>query len=533
MIASKTISTTSLALMLCVVTSSPSRAADVTLKMKGGSFEVSGLLRAFDGQRYVLETKDFGNLTLDAARFECVGDPCQSRNALPASPADRLTPGKPDTFTISGDDAIPRGLLPSLAQTFASNISATAISALRAEPDAFRIELADTTRKDIAYVDFHRQNRDKAIASLIDGTAHFALSDRGFSADEAKQLTTQNERFRTTENEHVLAVDVVALIAHPTLPIDALNQDAIARILSGQAKDWVEVGLPPGPITVHARLDGAAAAFTDNLLRPRNLVWSTATKPAEHERDVTTEVADNPFAIGVTSLARSQGTKPIGIDMGCGLVRRPSIFAAKVGEYPFVQRLMVLTSGAPLSPSARGFLRYLTSNDVQPAIRAQNYVDRLPETAPPREVLLRLAEIASAPSKAFDLALVRELQTDWKTTKRLSVTFRFQPGSNDLDTRSRSELARLVENLGDPAFANKSLLFAGFANAGGLSDQATAAALKRAAQVRLQVLQALGPTRAATRQITPKSYGHIAPVLCPDASDGSAFNRRVEVWVKD
>ena len=48
----------------------------VSLRVKGSDFEVSGELKSFDGQRYVIESPGVGAITLDAARVTCTGPAC-------------------------------------------------------------------------------------------------------------------------------------------------------------------------------------------------------------------------------------------------------------------------------------------------------------------------------------------------------------------------------------------------------------------------------------------------------------------------
>jgi hypothetical protein len=48
----------------------------VSLRVKGSEFEVSGELKSFDGQRYVIEAAGVGAITLDAGRVTCSGAGC-------------------------------------------------------------------------------------------------------------------------------------------------------------------------------------------------------------------------------------------------------------------------------------------------------------------------------------------------------------------------------------------------------------------------------------------------------------------------
>ena len=50
----------------------PTWAAEVTLRMRGGTFEVKGDLKSHSAKSYILAVPGIGNLTLDASRYECV-----------------------------------------------------------------------------------------------------------------------------------------------------------------------------------------------------------------------------------------------------------------------------------------------------------------------------------------------------------------------------------------------------------------------------------------------------------------------------
>jgi hypothetical protein len=65
---------------------------EVTLRMKGGAFELKGRLKSFDGGRYVIENKVFGTMTLDAGNMECFGAGCPG---LASSKAAALKPSAP------------------------------------------------------------------------------------------------------------------------------------------------------------------------------------------------------------------------------------------------------------------------------------------------------------------------------------------------------------------------------------------------------------------------------------------------------
>ena len=69
---------------LAMVASTSASAEQVTLRVKGGGFEVSGELKSFDGARYVIDTPVLGRMTLDAARFDVF---CRELAAIGLDPA--------------------------------------------------------------------------------------------------------------------------------------------------------------------------------------------------------------------------------------------------------------------------------------------------------------------------------------------------------------------------------------------------------------------------------------------------------------
>jgi len=68
---------------------------EVTLRMKGGGFELKGRLKAYDGGRYVIDSRKFGTMTLDASNMECIGAGCPGGLAAAIGPSpDQLRPGR-------------------------------------------------------------------------------------------------------------------------------------------------------------------------------------------------------------------------------------------------------------------------------------------------------------------------------------------------------------------------------------------------------------------------------------------------------
>ena len=82
----------------------PAFAGEATMQLRGSSHTFTGELMEFDGKSYLLESKLFGKVYLDATRFKCVSGACFNpvqALAAKASPQDGLTV-EPSGSTESG-----------------------------------------------------------------------------------------------------------------------------------------------------------------------------------------------------------------------------------------------------------------------------------------------------------------------------------------------------------------------------------------------------------------------------------------------
>jgi phosphate transport system substrate-binding protein len=143
----------------------------------------------------------------------------------------------------------------------------------------------------------------------------------------------------------------------------------------------------------------------------------------------------------------------------------------------------------------------------------------------------RIAYALNAGSQHFDMDLMRNLIAELKPAKRLSITFRFQPASVALDSRAMSDIKRLRDLLVTPAYAKKTVLLVGFADAVGGWGSNLRIAERRATTV-ARALTSAG-IQAANVNLATRAYGELAPVSCNDSLEARNLNRRVEVWIKD
>ena len=167
----------------------------------------------------------------------------------------------------------------------------------------------------------------------------------------------KNEEKANGLEETILAYDGIAIIVNPANPVKDLNLETIAKIYTGEIKNWKEVGGNDAEIVLIGREAGSGTrdgfesiTDTEDKCAYRQELTSTG--------DVITTVASNPNAIGYASLASIKDTvKALNVD---GV--NPSEKTIKDGSY-VVQRPFVLVTkkDKALSESAQAFFNFITS----------------------------------------------------------------------------------------------------------------------------------------------------------------------------
>ena len=183
--------------------------------------------------------------------------------------------------------------------------------------------------------------------------------DIGLSSRELKEEEKNSGLVGT-----VLAYDGIALIVNTENKVVDLTLEQIAKIYTGEIKNWSEIGGNDQEIVLIGREAGSgtrdgfeAITDTEDKCVYRQQLTSTG--------DVITAVSQNPGAIGYASLASIKDTvKVVRVD---GVT--PSEETIKNGSY-VVQRpfLLVTSSKTELSESAQKFFDYITSEQAKSII---------------------------------------------------------------------------------------------------------------------------------------------------------------------
>jgi phosphate transport system substrate-binding protein len=151
-----------------------------------------------------------------------------------------------------------------------------------------------------------------AFPALANGTAHIGMSSRKAKAEEITAARAKGIKLKEVEACH----DMLVVIVNKANPLKNLTKDQVAKIFTGQVKDWSEVGGAPGPISVYTRNTSSGTYKDWQTLAMKGRDYpSTSQKMAGHEQ-IAQEVGKNKNGIGYVGLAytKASGIHGVNID---------------------------------------------------------------------------------------------------------------------------------------------------------------------------------------------------------------------------
>ena len=189
------------------------------------------------------------------------------------------------------------------------------------------------------------------IASLINGTVDIANASREMKPEEVAAAKANG----ITPVKHVVARDAIAVVVHPSNPVDQLELQQISDIYTGKIRNWSEVGGENRPIVLLSRESnsGTHVYFLENVVRMGNkesdLLFSPDTLLMPSSEGISTEVRQNPNTIGYDGLGYvTPDHKVIAVGSSPeGPFTLPSVDTVNNGTYPISRPLYMYTAGEP------------------------------------------------------------------------------------------------------------------------------------------------------------------------------------------
>jgi len=482
--------------------------------------------------RTTLSTDEYKVCNMDACTKLANGLPGPASTCVPplaqASPpsADRA-PGPVERFTISGSATIGSRLVPRLIAGYANAQN------WRPSTDTCdqEIHLAPLTQpsQTALIIDCRARGSDAGIPELESGSAEIAMLSRPIRPDEVAGMRRNGYPHITTAlQEHVVALDGVAVIVSDRSSVNPMKLQEIRTIFEGPRGDWSFYLLD--------EKSGTRAIFESMIFADARSRLPSCdgvnVRCFSDPQDVVAAVARDRRGIGFVGSAykNAPGVKSVAIRGDCGITQEPSIFDIKTEDYLFSRQLLLYTAKVR-SLQASGLLFYAMSDNAQPTIEDAGYVSQTVSLQSAFDAERRLTRYQQSPpaedTLEHDRTAMADLHSTLKGASRLSISFRFRSDATTFDTRAVQDLQRLADYLTFTLPRSKVVLV-GFTDSTGDFKSNTDLSLNRARAV-AGALEATGIERD---RITLKPASELMPVACNDSELGRSKNRRVEVWVR-
>ena len=497
----------------------------VTLKSFDGFTQLRGELVDFDGQYYTIETR-LGTLQVDALQVSCEGEAC---------PSDLLFGQE---FAIRGSNTIGATLMPSLIEGYADTLDASLEREIGADPEQRTFRIIHSSGEEMAAIDLEARGSGTSFPALAAGTAAFGMSSRRIRGNEADVLLEAGYADpRDTDNEKVLALDGLLIIVHPDNPVRSISISEAAQVFSGQITNWSELGGLDRPINVYSRdaESGTYDTFESLVLDPFGAELAGNAERFASNADLSDNVSSDLSGIGFTGFAFARAAKVLPIRQECGMLSYPTTFAIKTEEYPLARRLYLYTTEDEMPSHARRILDFAESEEAAPYIEDAGFISLQPEAQGLNEQGQRIS-YAMTEEDEFSLPLMREMLREFREAQRLSLTFRFTPGSSQLTAQSQRDAEEFAEDIVNGEYAGREIMLVGFTDSIGQFELNQTLAERRAQGVLFTMAEAVSGGDSIGElddtSIEVRGYGELTPVGCNTTFAGRVANRRVEVWVR-
>jgi len=431
-----------------------------------------------------------------------------STPARPPAPAVAVVAPPTIILRLSGSNTIGANLGPQLARAYLAQSGDTNVTITpTAKADEVAVIGLRGDKREAISVAAH--GSATAFTDLAAGAADIGMSSRRIKPAEQATLADLGE-MTSARNEHVLALDGIAVVVSPENTIASLTKSQLRDIFNGTIKDWSAIGGPPGAIHVFARDDKSGTYDTFKSLVLGQTKLTPDAKRLEDSRELSADVASDRNAIGFIGLPYILSARAVPVAETGATPLLPNRLTVGTEDYALSRRLYLYTATQSANPLVQRFAEFALSPAGQSIAEQSGFI---PLTIKPEAAPVPLT--ASAKYRALV-----------SRATRLSTNFRFEANSVSLDNRAQRDLDRLV-NFVVSAHADASqIILVGFADNKGAATANLQVSKKRADAVAEALAQrGLKITRVA-------AFGADLPVADNATDEGREKNRRVEVYLQ-
>jgi phosphate transport system substrate-binding protein len=429
---------------------------------------------------------------------------------LTASAAGLPVPDDGPALRIQGSNTIGAELGPALVEGLLQEQGLLKVH--RETPDTANEQriVAQTAQGKRVVVEVAAHGSSTGFAALKNASADLAASSREIKDSELLNLQSLGD-LKSAAAEQVIAIDGLAIILHPDNPLQQLDTEQLARIFSGEVKTWEDLGGRGGAIHLYARDDqsGTYDTFKELVLSRRGKTLSSAAKRFESSEQLSDAVSGDPQGIGFIGLPYVRQAKAVAIADGASQPMLPLSSLIATEDYPLSRRLFLYLPPDSSNPWAKALVAFAQSREGQLIVAANGFV----------------SQTVHAMTVAPNALMPEGYQSLSRHAQRLTVNFRFEEGSANLDNKARQDLARVLDYIKRHEKTERAVTLVGFGDAKDDPARADLLSKLRAMAVRRELVK----NGVVLREV--RGFGALMPVAANNADEGRIKNRRVEVWV--
>jgi phosphate transport system substrate-binding protein len=202
---------------------------------------------------------------------------------------------------------------------------------------------------------------------LLNGTCDIADMSRPMKDTEFKACADKGIQ----PVAHVVALDGLPILVHPSNPVQDLTVEQVRRIFLGEISNWKEVGGPDLAIVTISRdtNSGTYETFEGMVMQKKKI--HDGCEYAGSNGAIRQKVQSTPAAVGYAGLGFVDKTvKALKIN---GIY--PSAETVQTGEYPIARPLFMYTNGYPeLGSPVYQFVTIHLSEDGQEMVEEIGFV---------------------------------------------------------------------------------------------------------------------------------------------------------------
>ena len=346
---------------------------------------------------------------------------------------------------------------------------------------------------------------------LASGQANIWASSRPVKEGEVEDMKDRAD-LTSRDNEHVIAIDGLAVLVHPDNPVSQMSMETLARVFSGAISNWSEIGGADRKISLYARDDRSGTWDTfKTLVLGKNYTLSGSARRYESNDRLSDDVSKDPSAIGFAGLASVRNSKLLAISDGDAPALKPNQLTVASEDYPLARRLFMYTPGPATTSMAKDFIEFTLGADGQAIVSRSGFISQNPMAVRP--------EFDSSVPDSF-----RRLTANYL---RLTVNFRFTEDRTRLDNKAKRDVQRIADYLARENRSADDLMLIGFADRQSNELRAQMISELRALSVRKAL------NERGVMDVAYTGYGQAMQVGSSGGDSGQSRNGRVEVWIKD